>query len=1228
MHLLSVQDAPAALEGEAVDLGQSPADVLILSAADTELGLLAEARAQLDGPDCRLASLLHLAHPLSVDLYVERMLPRAKLVIVRLIGGRAYWTYGVEQVAAAAAAHGVATAFLSGEERFDEELARASSLPREELVQLHAYLAAGGRENARRLLAHAMHLIGRGPRPALAVPAERAGIHHMSATAGNAGRTALLVFYRALHQAGDLAPVDAMIAALEAREVDVVALFVASLRDTAAQGLVAEVLRERPPGIILNMTGFAVGSRDAAEDPLAAAGCPVLQVVLSSDAEAGWSERQRGLAPRDLAMQVALPEVDGRILSRAVSFKEMTPLDPLTGIRVSRHRQRADRIDWTADLAAGWLRLRQRQAGQRRVALVLPNYPVKDGYIANAVGLDAPASTVGILGRLAAEGYRLDDPPGSPAELMQRLQAGITNALPLPPDRVAPATLELAGYEAWLDAQDPEVRAALLERWGPAARDPFVRDERFMLPVLCLGNVVVGLQPSRGYGLDPVASFHSTDLVPPHAYLAFYLWLRTTFAADAVVHVGKHGTLEWLPGKAMALSATCWPELALGPVPHLYPFIVNDPGEGTQAKRRTAAVIIDHLTPPLDRAGAGIPELERLLDEYAQAQNLDPRRAQALQGDIFDLVQRHGLDRDLGIADEDLTDLVQIDRHLCDLKELQIPDGLHVFGVAPGGEQRAGLLQSLTRPDIAGGDMSLEHALAQDLGLDCEALFDVPPETPWNGPRPAALEEAATTSWRLTGSVRERLHHLGRRLLLRQVAPQEGWTMTQAALDRLAREVDPLLTASAAGELANLVRALDGRSVPPGPSGAPTRGRLDVLPTGRNFFSVDTRAIPTPAAWRAGFASASALVERFLQIEGDWPRRLAVSAWGTANMRTGGEDIAQVLALMGCRPRWDEGTGRVAGVEIMPVSVLGRPRVDVTLQISGLFRDAFPAQIEFIDDAVRAVAALDEPAAENPLAASARRAEESFVQAGVATVDARRLATLRIFGAAPGRYGTGLQDLAADDPGIDDDALADRFIDVGGHAYGRGVGGRASPGLLRERLGQVDLVVQNQDNREHDLLDSDGYFQFEGGLALAARRLAGRQPVVFHLDQSVPGSPRVRSLKEELALIVRGRAANPKWIEGVMRHGYRGGTEIAATVDFLYAFALTSAEVEPHHFEQLYEAYLDDPAVVEFLKNVNPAALAAIGRRFDQAIERGLWQPRRNSVRQRLDELGRVRAEA
>jgi cobaltochelatase CobN len=1214
VHLLSAREAPSDGGEEAVDLGQTPADIVILSAAESELACLAAAQARLPAPKAglRLANLLKLQHPLSVDRYVERTLAGARLVVVRLLGGRGYWPYGVEQLVLNARATGGGLALLPGDDRPDPELMRLSTLPADTLDLLHRYFLHGGIDNARAALACMGDLVGFAASPPPPRPLPKAGIHR--APEGTGRPVACLVFYRALVQSGDLALVDAIIEALGEVGLETLAIHVAGLKDPEAAAIVEAAIAAHDVAIVLNLTGFAVSTPGASTSrtPFTACGRPVLQLVAASGSEAAWAAGKNGLGPRDLAMSVALPEIDGRLLTRAVSFKGDPVTDAATEITLARYAPAPDRIVWVARLAKAWVALARTAPADRRVALILANYPNRDGRLANGVGLDTPASAIVLLEALKAAGYHVDGEPETAAQLMTLLQAGPTNALDERHARRSTVTLPLADYQSILRTWPKAAQDALTDRWGPPEADPFVQGGAFHLAIHRFGNITLGIQPARGYHIDPTETYHSPDLVPPHGYLAFYAWLQGPFRAQAIVHLGKHGNLEWLPGKALALSPDCWPELAMAPVPHLYPFIVNDPGEGSQAKRRTAAVIIDHLTPPLTRAETHgeLQDLEALVDEYYTAQELDPRRLPPLRRAILDLSARLGLDKDLGIDPADDEALATIDNHLCELKELQIRDGLHILGTAPAGRQRTDLLVALTRlrrGDGKGANASLISALARDLGV---------------GPDPMTAEPTAPASGvperlgpcRHMGDVREALEHQAQALVAGEAMPDPAWSATADVLafirDDLARRLD----ASAEGEIGSLLAGLDGRFVEPGPSGAPTRGRLDVLPTGRNFYSVDTRAVPTPTAWAMGWRSAETLLEQHLQQHGDWPRRIALSAWGTANMRTGGDDIAQALAFLGCRPLWDAASVRVTGVEVLPLSVLGRPRVDVTLRVSGFFRDAFPEQMALFDDAVRAVASADEPLAQNPLRAAFLKDRDRLLAEGYAEKPASRQASYRLFGSKPGAYGAGLQALIDDGGWQDEGDLAQAYLAWSAFAYGRGVEGESAGNELRARLEAVEVVLHNQDNREHDILDSDDYYQFQGGLGVAVRHLAGRTPIILHADHSNPERPRIRDLKEEIGRVVRGRATNPKWLEGVMRHGYKGAFEIAATVDYLFAYAATTGVVEDHHFEALFDAYLQDETVRGFMNDANPRALEETAARFAEAIDRGLWQPRRNSA--------------
>ena len=1250
MHLLAAQPGSVQDGTEAVDLGQTPGDIVVITAADTEISSLALARRTVadntpDFPSVRLASMLHLGHNMSVDLYVEEVVRHAKLVVVRVLGGRSYWTYGVDEVTAACRAAGIPVAFLPGDDQPDAELSSFSTVGREDAHRLWQYLVLGGPDNARGFVECAAELIGyetdyAEPRPVLSAGVywPKLGGVALSDIKHPLWREGLpiapVIFYRALYLSGNLAVIDELIDAMQTAGLNPLPIYVASLKDPVSKATVSDVLERAyeddifPLGCVLNTTGFASSSPGAtrAETPFDAFDLPILQVVLSGGNIESWTENTWGLGPRDIAMNVALPEVDGRIISRAVSFKDLSERDPDTQCDLVSYKPVIDRVAFVADLAQRWSWLRTQENWSKRVAIVLANYPNRDARLGNGVGLDTPAGVINTLHAMQAAGFEVEDIPADGNALIERIKAGPTNAHNSQNIAAAEVTLSLDDYQEFFATLPESVQRRVSEKWGSPENDPFMRaDQHFAICAFMCGEVAIGLQPARGYNIDPEKTYHDPDLAPPHGYLAFYAWLREEFDADAVIHFGKHGNLEWLPGKAVALSADCFPEAALGPLPHLYPFIVNDPGEGTQAKRRAQAVIIDHLTPPLTRAESYGPlrDLEQLVDEYFEAAGTDPRRTKILKRDILELCHVTGLAQDAGMVEDTGEDerLAQLDAYLCELKEMQIRDGLHIFGASPSDDLLHALLVALVR--VSRGtepkDASLIRALADDLCLDFDPL-DCDMSSPWTGPKPDALQ-ALQDNWRSAGDTVERLEALALALVKDEASVHEDWSRTALVMAELETRIRPAVEACGDAEIQGVIRGLEGRFVEPGPSGAPTRGRPDVLPTGRNFYSVDTRAVPTPAAWTLGWKSAGILLDAHLQAHGEWPKTMALTAWGTSNMRTGGDDIAQALALMGVRPTWDAASRRVTGFEVLPADILARPRIDVTLRISGFFRDAFSNLIDLFDSAVRAVSLLDETADQNPLAARVKAESGELIASGVDVAEATRRAGFRVFGSMPGAYGAGLQALM-DEKGWDTEAdLAKAYVAWGGYAYGSGAEGEARHGLFETRLKSVEAVVQNQDNREHDLLDSDDYYQFEGGITAAVRVLSGSQPATWHVDHSRPETPKARTLEDEIGRVVRARVVNPKWIDGVMRHGYKGAFEMAATVDYLVSFAATARCVKDHHFDAVFQAYLDDERVREFIRENNPDALKDMTERLLEAQDRGLWNPRLNSTRAMLEKL-------
>lgn len=1239
MHLLSTRAGGFVEDDSAVIcLEQQPADIVILSSADTTLVLLAAMRAQLaqidpDFPSLRLANLLHLRGHASLDRYIDEVLQHARVVIVDHLGAESHWPYGVQQLAALARRKRQALTLFSGDLTEDPELLARGTLAVEHGCLLWRYLRGGGRANALQFLRAAAWLgmgYGQEPLPVRTLPQvmlhappvwNPQGGDALAALQAHwhaAAPVVLLVFYRSHVQAGNTAVFDELALALHARGLNPLPLALDSLKEALCLATLRQLSCDHHVQLVLNTTAFsALGFEDGPSDTLAG-DAPVLQVIVSTVDRADWQQDSQGLRPRDIAMQVVIPEMDGRIITRAVSFKVGTERCPHTQVDLVRYESEPDRIAFVADLAARWCRLRQLPAQDKRVALILANYPGSEGRIGSGVGLDTPASVIGLLHLLAREGYDLGDTSALPADgdaLMRRLTEGIANDPALWPLRPAFQSYALHDYRQRL-AQLPAGMAQAIDAcWGPPEQDPALRGGRLMVAGLRLGKVFIGIQPARTLGgAQDWTAYHDAERMPPHHYLAFYFWLRDVFAVDAVVHVGKHGNLEWLPGKSLALSSRCWPDAILGPLPHLYPFIVNDPGEGAQAKRRSQVVIIDHLMPPLTRAENHGPmqELERLVDEFYEAALLDPRRAGLLRSQILALVRQQHLASELGLQEalaqgQDAAVLERIDAYLCELKETQIRDGLHIFGTSPTGTQRRDTLAALARYASGDGHEGLIATLAVDLLSPGFDPFSAHPAQPWEGPRPAALQQTSSAPWRHWGDTRERLELLA--LALIEGSAQAGdWPRTRAALSQVQHTLAPRLDACGPQELQAFSDALCGRFVSPGPSGSPSRGRPDVLPTGRNFYTVDTRAIPTQTAWALGERAAAQLIERHLQEHGEYPRSIGLSVWGTATMRTGGDDIAQALALIGVRPRWAPGSQRVTDFEVIPRVGLHRPRVDVTLRISGLFRDAFPATVQLFDAAVQAVAEQEEDAEDNPIRARVARDSARLQAQGLAAGQARQRAGWRVFGCPAGDYRIGLDALLKSGEWNDDTDLAGAWVHASAHAWGQHDNGTRAQDMLTQRLSEMDVVLHNQDSREHDILDSSDYHLFQGGMAASVRHHSGRQPALYHGDHGNPQAPRIRPLREEIGRVVRARATNPKWIAGVMLHGYKGAFEMANTVDYLFGYDATARVVGDHHYAMLADAYALDPAVRAFFEQHNPQALADILARLREAMARGLWQ--------------------
>jgi len=1268
--------------------------ILFLTNADTELLALRIAAESMpeDFPKVRAANPDRLSHAPTLD--------GVSVVVVRLLGGRQAWAEPFDDLQVRCAEAGVPFLAFGGEAVPDAELTAASTVPAGILTEAFAYLVHGGVGNIGQLLRFVADTVlfgGFGFEAPVPIPATSRYVPTVSATRSIAAETRRpsagglgpdgavrpgfvigsagaddaasapvvgIVFYRAHVLAGNTQFVDDLCAAVTDAGGWPVAISTYSLRpDHNGDVAAARLLAEAGVDVVITTT-LAAGALDEEAGgwdagALGRLGVPVVQAICATGASSAWLASPTGLGPTDVAMSVAIPEFDGRIVSVPFSFKEVVDDDDILGTPLTAYRTVGDRVQRVAGLAVRLGSLRRRPPARRKVALVLSAYPTKRSRLGNAVGLDTPASVIDLLHALRAAGYQVDRIPADGDSLMAELADGLTyDAAEVTPAQLAAAVgaMDAQRYADWFAGLPEDLRSAVTGAWGDAPGTVGLADAPGAGPVvgvadgadaprrqlifagMDLGGVVVAVQPPRGFGEDPIAVYHSPDLAPTHHYLAFYRWLDLVWGADAVVHVGKHGTLEWLPGKGVGPSASCATDAALGTMPLIYPFVVNDPGEGTQAKRRAHAVIVDHLVPPLTRADSydDLARLEQLLDEHARVVSLDPAKLPAVRQQVWECLVAAEIHRDLGLVGEvagaaeagsseptvpsqpgrfdspqragvappaakdagrarrrapgfddpafdDL--LVEVDGYLCELKDAQIRGGLHILGHPPEGEAEVEMVLAVTR--LAQGAIpSLRRVVAQALGLDldlgarhsvdsveaaCRDLVTRCQRNGWQVPDDLALPGTGAGAGVSAGGG--------------DIAVVLGW---------ICRRLVPAL-AGTTGEIEAVLAALDGRFVPPGPSGAPSRGHAHVLPTGRNFYAVDPRAIPSRLAWDVGWALAEQVVARHLAEEGRPPAHVALVVWGTAAMRTAGDDVAEALALLGVRPCWAEESGRVEGIEVIPLGELGRPRVDVTLRVSGFFRDAFPHVVALVDEAAAQVAALDESEQDNPLVG---RGSEP-----------------RIFGPKPGAYGSGILTLLESRHWRSDEDLAAVYLAWGGWSYRRGAMGAPAADALRHRLAGVDVAVKNQDNREHDIFDSDDYLQDHGGMVATIRAITGHQPKAWFGDSADPARPRVRSLAEEAARVVRSRVVNPKWIAAMQRHGYKGAFEMAATVDYLFGYDATAHVVEDWMYEQVTEAYVADPDVRKFLEQSNPWALRSIAERLLEASDRGLWRASDTALR-------------
>lgn len=1239
---------------------QSTQKILFISTADTDTLSAVESlkNTSVNLPPIEIINIHTGWETRDNQEYLFNSLLESKVVILRLLGGKQAIPESFDHLVDICRERSIPLIACPGHQEWDQDLINACTAAVSEVETVFAYMMHGGTDNLKNMFLflsdvyYGTDLGHEAPQP---MPWE--GIYrpelsklptideYSNEYINSENITIAILFYRAHWMSGNLDFIDALIESLENKGANVLPIFSYSLKHTPDSSTDPERVlskylldNDRPRvNAVINTMGLSMvdiseenrnESNEWVNNFLNKLNVPIIQAIISTGTKDQWLESDLGLNPIDTAMNVALPEFDGRIISVPISFKEVTDVPQQLGLnhvnaKVQKYVPDIDRINYVSGLTVRWGNLNRKKNKDRKVVIIMSNYPTKDARIGNAVGLDTPASVVNLLQAMAASGYDISDIPADGDELVQRIIERCSNDREFLTEQqlqLAAGHVNSGTYKKWFDDFNTDVKESLTNEWGTPPGDVYRTNDNLAIAGINLGNVFIGLQPPRGFGENPISIYHSPDLAPTHHYVAYYHWIKEEFKADAIVHVGKHGTLEWLPGKGVGMSGSCFPEVVLSDVPMFYSFIINNPGEGTQAKRRIHATIVDHLIPPMTTADSygDIQELEQLLDEHYQCLTLDPAKLPLLEKQIWEVIERAELNRDLGVEEQpdDLSNfLLEVDGYLCEIKDIQIKDGLHVLGEPPSGEQLIGLLGALTRLDM-GNLPSIRRAVCEVFTLNYDDCLD-DLASGVDSADPVLIHHHTTNNIRTNGDLIESVDNMVSTiystLAVNKFNPKYidqtlndivGKTTARlnAIVGYVCSDIYPNLMRTT-DEISNLLNGLEGKFVPAGPSGAPSRGMPNVLPTGRNFYSVDPKTLPSPVAWEVGKNLGDSLLEKYLEDEGQYPEMVGIVVWGTSAMRTHGDDIAQILYLLGVKPVWQQESRRVTGIEVIDISELGRPRVDVTVRISGFFRDAFPNLVYLMDEAVQLVSRLDETPEQNYIR---KHLLEDEAKSQNENENENKL--FRIFGSKPGSYGAGILPLLDEQNWSSVQDLAEVYTAWGGYAYTQKTFGIEAKNEMRSRFSQIVIAAKNQDNREHDIFDSDDYMQYHGGMIATVRALTGKNPSQFFGDSSNPSRVKTRDLQDESRRVFRSRVVNPKWIESMKRHGYKGAFELSATVDYMFGYDATSQVVEDWMYRELTNSYVLDPAIQEFFKTSNPWALRSIVERLLEAIDRNLWE--------------------
>ncbi len=943
---------------------------------------------------------------------------------------------------------------------------------------------------------------------------------------------------------------------------------------------------------------------------------PVIQAMTTYFSPQEYYEDIRGLDLVTIPFSVYQPEFDGQLISVPYAA---TVIDD-EGRKV--YRPLPDRVQRVAELAHRWAELRRKPLSEKRLAIIFHNMPPRNDTIGTAFGLDSPASVHHIVQELAANGLPLDHPFENGAEIIAQIQAAVTNdGQWLSPEAAlqrAAATVDAGLYQQWFQRLNEDTRQQLVSSWGPAPGTVMVHENTIVIPGILNGNLFIGLQPLRSAPEKAEELYHSTDSTPPHSYLAFYRWLDEVFHADAVIHVGTHGTLEWLPGKEVGLSSGCYPDICIGGVPNLYIYNIDVLGEGIQAKRRSYACILDHLIPSMDESDTygSLTDLDEAIDEYYHVVQARPEQTVETATRVLDLAEAQNIFTDLKTSREELeanleAGIGRLHRWVSRIKTSMVRDGLHIYGQPPAGKLRDQLARLLVR--IPNGSVpALNDSILLAQGWDPEALRQEPERIYPDGRTALRIQEGAVdAARRIVDALAEAGYDP---TCIPAILAAEALPGSSAALRRvltyLCSDVIPRLDQTT-DEMRYLLAGAAGRFVPPLPGGCPSRGNVHILPTGRNFYSIDPSAIPSRAAWTIGQTLADQAIAAYQAQEdkdGPWPESMAMVVYSCAAMKTHGEDLAEAFALMGVRPVYLGESSKVVGVEPIPLEELGRPRIDVVLRISGLFRDTFPNLVELVERAVLAVAALDEDCEQNFIKKHSQQEMARLMAEGLSENDAAEQANIRVFGCPAGTYGAGVNKAIHSRNWESWEDLSRLYTLWGCHAYSSRFHGQAMPDAFNARLSTVGVTIKNESSVEGDMLDSDDYYSYHGGLAACVRANSGKKPLSIAGQTADPERPETTDIATEMARVMRSRILNPKWLAGLQRHGYKGAQEISRTFDVFFGWDASTEIAENWMYDSIAEQFLLDEETRQWMEEVNPAAVHHMSERFLEASQRGMWQ--------------------